>query len=96
MPIFWISWACLVFGILLIASLVELNGARKGFHGANGIFLFSSCYLTVLTSPVPFIVTWAGVDLLTAFQVCAIGAIAYAVLFAGVLRLMRRLGGSPS
>lgn len=91
MPVFWTVWACLVFGILLIASLVELNGARKGFHGANGIFLFGSAYLTLLTSPVLFIVTWVGVDFATAFKVWAIGAAVYAALFAAVLQLMRSL-----
>lgn len=92
MPVFWTVWACFVFGLLLIASCAELNGARKGFHGANGIFLFGSGYLTLLTSPILFISTWVGVDFGTAVKVFSIGAIAYAALFAAVLHLMRRLG----
>jgi len=95
MPVFWTVWAGLVLGLLALASFVEWNGARHGFQGANGIFLFASGYLTLLSLPVPFIVTWIGVGLGTAFAVCAIGALVYGLLFAAVLRLMSRLIGKP-
>ena len=73
MPLFWTIWACVVVGLLLLVSYMEVNGARNGFQGANGIFLFTSGYLTVLSSPNLFIVTWIVADLLTAFIVWGIG-----------------------
>lgn len=93
MSLFWTVWAAAAFGILLLATVIEANGARKGFHGANGMFLFASGYLTVFSSPVLFIVTWLGTDLWTATKVCLAAAIAYAALFAFALRLVRWAGG---
>lgn len=96
MPVFWTVWACVVVGILLLASCIEINGARNGFLGANGIFLFTSGYLTVLSSPILFIVTWIWAGFLTALIVWVIGAVIYAALFAGMLRVIDRLTRKPS
>ena len=52
-----VDWACVIVGTLLLARVIEINGARSGFLGANGIFLFISGYLTVLSSPVLLIIT---------------------------------------
>lgn len=94
MELFWTVWASMGLGILLLAGLIELNGARKGFHGANGIFLFASGYLTVLTSPILLIVTWVGADFWTALKVLFIFGLVYAMLFTGALKLIQRLGRS--
>lgn len=88
MNTFWTVWAVTCLVILLLASLIEFNGGRKGFQGANGLFLFASGYLTVLTSPVFFIVTWFGADFWTAAKAFLIGALVYAALFALALRLV--------
>ena len=96
MPLFWTIWACVVVGVLLLASYIEVNGARKGFQGANGIFLFTSGYLTVLSSIVLFIVTWIWVDFLTALIVWGVGAAVYAALFYGMLQLIDKLLRQPS
>lgn len=96
MPVFWTVWACAVIGILLLASVIEVNGARNGFLGANGIFLFASGYLTVLSSPVLFVATWIWTDFLTAVIVWVAGAVIYAALFAATLRLLDRLTRKPS
>lgn len=96
MPLFWTVWACAVTGILLLASVIEVNGARNGFLGANGIFLFASGYLTVLSSPILFVVTWIWTDFLTAVMVWVAGAALYAALFAVTLRLLDRLARKPS
>lgn len=55
---FWTVWATIAAGILLLATAIELNGARRGFQGANGIFMFASGYLALLSSPILLIVTW--------------------------------------
>jgi hypothetical protein len=89
MALFWTVWASVILGILVIASFIEWNGARKGFHGANGIFLFASGYLTFLSAPILFIATWIWADFWTAARICLIGAAAYAVLFALALKLIR-------
>ncbi len=94
MTLFWTVWAAIALGMLLLATLIEWNGARRGFHGANGIFLFGSGYLTVLSSPIPFVVTWIYVDFWTAAKVCLIGIAVYAALFAFALRLVRWSGGA--
>ena len=96
MPLFWTIWACAVIAVLLLASYIEVNGARKGFQGANGIFLFASGYLTVLSSIVLFIVTWIWVDFLTALIVWGVGAAVYAALFYGMLQLIDKLLRQPS
>lgn len=96
MPLFWTIWACVVVGLLFLVSYMEVSGARKGFQGANGIFLFASGYLTVLTSPILFIVTWIRLDFLTAFLVWGIAAAVYAALFYGMLQLIDKLLRKPS
>lgn len=88
MTFFWTIWASVILGILLLASFIEWNGARKGFHGANGLFLFASGYLTVLTSPILFLMTWVWSDFWTATKVLLSGALGYALLFALVLKLI--------
>ncbi|WP_308922537.1 hypothetical protein [Janthinobacterium sp. J1-1] len=96
MPLFWTIWACVVVGLLLLVSYMEVSGARNGFQGANGIFLFASGYMTLLTSPILFIVTWIWVDLLTALIVWGIAAAVYAALFYGMLQLIDKLLRKPS
>lgn len=96
MALFWVVWASVVLGILVLASFIEWNGGRKGFHGANGLFLFASGYVTILSSPILFIVTWIWTDFWTAAKVCLIGAAAYALLFALALKLIRSLAPSIS
>ncbi|OBV39191.1 hypothetical protein [Janthinobacterium psychrotolerans] len=91
MSLFWTIWAGVVVGLLLLASLIEISGARSGFQGANGFILFTSGYLTVLSSPVLFIVTWIWADLLTAFIVWGIGAAVYAALFMGMVKVIERM-----
>ncbi|MGJ7917756.1 hypothetical protein ACI48D_20040 [Massilia sp. LXY-6] len=92
MVFFWTVWAAAVLTILVLATVIEFNGGRKGFEGANGIFLFASAYLTVLSSPILLIVTWIWSDFWTAAEVYLIGAVAYATLFALALRLMGSIG----
>ena len=96
MPLFWTIWACAVVGLLLLVSYMEVSGARKGFQGANGIFLFTSGYLTLLTSPILFIVTWIWVDIRTAFIVWGIAAAVYAALFYCMLQLIDKLLRQPT
>ena len=96
MPLFWTIWACAVVGLLLLVSYMEVSGARKGFQGANGIFLFTSGYLTLLTSPILFIVTWVQLDFLTALIAWGIGAAVYAALFYGMLQLIDKLLRQPT
>jgi len=96
MHVFWMVWAGAVAGILLLASCIEVSGARNGFLGANGIFLFTSGYLTVFSSPILFVATWIWSSFLTALLVWGIGAIVYAALFALVLQLIDRLARKPS
>lgn len=91
MPLFWTIWAGVVVAILLLASWIEISGARNGFVGANGIFLFTSGYLTVLSSPILFIVSWIWRDFLTALIVWGIGAVGYVLLFKGVLNVIERM-----
>jgi hypothetical protein len=92
MTLFWVISASVVFGILLIATLIELNGARTGFHGANGIFLFASGVIAVFALPVVFIATWIWSDFWTAVKACLTGGACYAALFVLVLHLFSRLG----
>ena len=96
MPLFWTIWACVVVGLLLLVSYMEVSGARNGFQGANGFILFTSAYLTVLSSLILFIVTWIWVDLLTAFIVWGIGAAVYAALFYAMVHLIDKLLRKPS
>ena len=96
MPLFWTIWACVVVGLLVLVSYMEVSGARNGFQGANGIFLFTSGYRTLLTSPILFIVTWIWVDLLTALLVWGIAAAVYAALFYAMLQLIDKLLRKPS
>ncbi|MGK5025267.1 hypothetical protein [Janthinobacterium sp. RB2R34] len=96
MTLFWTIWACVVVAMLLLASVIEISGARSGFLGANGFILFTCGCMTVLTSPILFIVTWIWVDLLTAFIVWGTGAAVYAALFYGMLRLIDKLLRKPS
>jgi hypothetical protein len=96
MTLFWVISASVVFGILLIATLIELNGARTGFHGANGIFLVASGAIAVFALPVVFIVTWIWRDFWTAVKACAAGGACYAALFVLVVHLFSRLGRAMS
>lgn len=91
MQLFWTIWAGVVVGLLLLASLIEINGARSGFHGANGFILFASAYLTVFSSPVLFIITWVVRDFLTALIVWGAGAAVYAALFMGMVKVIERM-----
>lgn len=91
MTLFWTIWACVAVGMLLLASWIEINGARNGFQGANGIFLFTSGYLAVLSSPVLFIITWVARNFLTALLVWGMGAAVYAALFMGMVNLIDRM-----
>lgn len=95
MQVFWMIWGGAVVGILLLASWIEINGARNGFLGANGIFLFASGYLTVFSSPILFVVTWIWSSFLTALLVWVTGAIVYAALFALMLQVIDRLTRKP-
>ncbi|MDB5747472.1 MAG: hypothetical protein JWP72_2320 [Massilia sp.] len=96
MTVFWTVWACFIVGLLVLASFIEIDGVRKRINGANGFILFSCGYLTLLSSPVPFIVTWVWRDFGTAVVVCAIGGVAYAALFAAVLQLLGRVARTSS
>ena len=96
MTIFWIVWVCFIFGMLMLANIIETDAVRKRINGGNGMILVSSCFMTILTAPVPFIVTWVWVDFLTAVLACAIGGIAYAAAFTAVLNRLGRLARSSS
>ena len=91
MTLFWTIWACVIVAMLLLASVIEINGARSGFLGANGFILFTSCYLTVFTSPLLFIITWVWADFMTALIVWGAGAAGYAVLFTVMVKLISRM-----
>ncbi|WP_426197636.1 hypothetical protein [Massilia sp. DWR3-1-1] len=92
MTVFWMVWGGAAVLILLLASAIEINGGRNGFQGANGIFLFVSAYLTVLSSPILFALTWIWASFLTALAVWLIGAIVYYALFKIAVTLITRLG----
>lgn len=96
MTLFCIIWACVVVGMLLLASAIEIHGGRNGFQGANGIFLFASGYLTVVSSPVLFIIIWIWADFLTALIVWGLGAVVYVGLFKGVLEVIDRIARKSS
>ena len=96
MTIFWIAAAAIVFGILLLAFVIEYHGGRTGFQGANGIFMVASGVIAVFSLPIVFGVTWIWADLWTAIKICAIGAMSYAALFALALMQLTRLGRALS
>ena len=91
MTLFWTIWACVIVAMLLLASVIEVNGARSGFLGANGFILFTCGYLTVFTSPLLFIITWVWADFMTALIVWGAGATAYAALFMVMVKLIGRM-----
>ena len=88
MTLFGIIWASTIVAILILAFFIELNGARNGFQGANGIFMFASGMLTLLSLPIVLIVTWIGEGFWTALKVCLIGVVAYGALFTITLLLL--------
>lgn len=96
MTLFCTIWACVVVGLLLLASVIEINGARNGFLGANGFILFTSGYLTVFSSPVLFIITWVARNFLTALMVWGFGAAVYAALFMGMVKVIERMSRKTS
>ncbi|WP_296952870.1 hypothetical protein [uncultured Massilia sp.] len=87
MTLFWTIWAAVVFGIFFLACCIEVNGARKGFHGANGIFLFASGIIGAFSIPVLFVGTWIGADFWSAAKAALVGAIAYGAVYAVGLRV---------
>ncbi len=91
MPLLWTTWAAVVFGAFFLACFLEVNGARKGFQGANGIFIFASGILGAFAVPVLFVGTWIGADLWTATKVSLAGAIGYAAVFALGLHLASKM-----
>lgn len=96
MTVFWIIAAGFVFGILLLAFLIEYHGGRTGFQGANGIFIVASGAVAIFSLPIVFGITWIWADLWTAVRVCATGAVAYAALFFLALNQLTRLGQALS